>query len=39
MSQTLMNYEKAQLIQHYAEDIAALLYEDTSPEQVKTLVK
>jgi hypothetical protein len=33
----LMNSEKAQLIQHHAEAIAALLYEDTSPEQVKTL--
>jgi hypothetical protein len=32
-----MNSEKAQLIQHHAEVIAALLYEDTSPEQVKTL--
>jgi hypothetical protein len=32
-----MNSEKAQLIQHHAEAIAALLYEDTSPEQVKTL--
>jgi hypothetical protein len=32
-----MNFEKAQLIQHHAEAIAALLYEDTSPEQVKTL--
>jgi hypothetical protein len=32
-----MDSEKAQLIQHHAEAIAALLYEDTSPEQVKTL--
>jgi hypothetical protein len=32
-----MNSEKVQLIQQHAEDIAALLYEDTSPEQVKTL--
>jgi hypothetical protein len=32
-----MKAEKAQLIQQHAEAIAALLYEDTSPEQVKTL--
>lgn len=32
-----MNSEKAQLIEHHAEAIAALLYEDTSPDQVKTL--
>lgn len=32
-----MNSEKAQLIQHHAKVIAGLLYEDTSPEQVKTL--
>jgi hypothetical protein len=29
--------EKAQQIQQYAEAIAALLYEETDPEQVKTL--
>jgi hypothetical protein len=32
-----MNSEKAQLIHQHAEAIAALLYEDTNPEQVKTL--
>jgi hypothetical protein len=32
-----MKSEKAQLIQQHAEAIAALLYEETSPEQVKTL--
>jgi hypothetical protein len=29
--------EKAQQIQQHAEAIAALLYEETAPEQVKTL--